>query len=70
MNKKTIVTLYQDKIVCEYAGTDGVNKCVLNGPELKEKFTYICTRIFESFMFDPHGEVVFRVVEEIDNDVR
>ena len=66
MNRKTVVTLYPDKIVCEYAGTDGVNKRVIEGPKLKERFTYGCMRIFESFMFDPHGEIVFRVAEVKD----
>lgn len=66
MNIKTVVTLYPNKIVSEYAGRDGVDKCVIEGPELKEKFTIGCMRIFEAFMFDPHGEVVFRVVEDKD----
>lgn len=70
MNRKTEVTLYPDKIVSEYAGRDGVDKRVIEGPELKEKFTMGCMRIFEAFMFDPHGEVIFRVVEEVDNDDR
>ena len=68
MNRKTVVTLYPDKIVLEYAGSDGVGKRVIEGPELKEKFTYGCELIFESFMFDPHGEVVFRVVEGKDEE--
>lgn len=70
MNIKTVVTLYQDKIVAEYLGQDGKDTHVIDGKDvasLKDTYERGCQFLFDAFMGNPHGELVFRVVEDIDN---
>ncbi len=69
MNIRTVVTLYQDKIVAEYFGQDGKDTQVIDGKvvaSLKDSYVSGCQFLFDAFMSNPHGELVFRAVEGKD----
>jgi len=69
MNIKTVVTLYSDKIVAEYLGQDGKDSQVIDRKDvasLKDSYESGCQFLFDAFMSEPHGELVFRAVEGKD----
>lgn len=71
MNIKTVVTLYPDKIVAEYFGQDGKDTHVIEGKDvasLKAVYERGGQFLFDAYMSEPHGELVFRVGGEADGN--